>query len=294
MEIQKVEIKYVFSEDEITVKGRQVAKFMQDIARKEDEKKAAMALFKSAIDEIRGNLNTEADCVNNGFEMRTVEAHMSKNYLTNEKEYYDQVTGDLLVKLPFEPKDLQRHLDETVDDVKAFESKSKAPKVEEERNENGEAEAVKPEEPAEGFDRLEYNEVEQMFHVDDARFSRAGREYSANWKIICQSEKSETVRAFLWLFPEFRGSFADAKNEFENYIMRLEESEALKAADAEVNNELTEEETSEDNDETTDDEGDETSEEQTGQPGQPAKPKRVRKKYVVKSKRTPQPPTNEA
>lgn len=293
MEIQKVEIKYVFSEDEITVKGRQVAKFMQDIARKEDEKKAAMALFKSAIDEIRGNLNTEADCVNNGFEMRTVEAHMSKNYLTNEKEYYDQVTGDLLVKIPFEPKDLQRHLSEVVDDVKEFESKSKAPKVEEELNENGEPEVVKPEEPAEGLERLEYNEVEQMFHVDDARFSRAGREHSANWKIVGVA-KSETVRVFLYLFPEFRGTFDDCKNEFENYLVKLEESEARKAAEAEAANESNEDEQNEDGEETNEDEGDDTSEEQTGQPGQPAKPKRVRKKYVVKSKRTPQPPANEA
>lgn len=290
MEIQTIEIEYYLTEEEKVEKGREAAKKNNERKNVEAEKKAVMADYTAKVKVLSNELELMFETLNSGFEVREVEARLVKNYLTNEKEYYDPVTGDLVKKVPFEPKDLQRHLDEVVapvDDVKAFESKSKAPKTEEAVNENGEPEAVKTEEQPEGYERLEYNEVLQKFHVDDVRFSRAGREQNEDWKIIAE-KRADIITNFLWLFPEFRGSFADAKNEFDNYLIRLEETEALKEADAEKVAEETTEETGE---ETEDQTGEETSEEAEGETsegtGQTEKKKRVRKKYVVKSKRNP-------
>ncbi|MBN8826467.1 MULTISPECIES: hypothetical protein [unclassified Spirosoma] len=277
MEITKTEIRYNYSEDEITQLGRDVARLMNDIKTKEEEKKTVVADFNHQIADIKKNFNKNVDRVNNGFEMREVEARLHKNYLTNEKEYYDPVTGDLLKTEPFEPKDLQRHISEFTDDVKAFESKAKpTPAVEpvvDETSEDAPADEA-PKEPTtnEGFSRLEYNEVEQMTIVSPLTERRNGRENSANWKIVCPSAKSEVIEHFIWLFPELRGTFDEVKKAFDDYLIRLEDVEATEA-------------------ENQTGEGEETSEENPAP--EPEKPKRKKKeKYVLRRLRN-QPPTAE-
>ncbi|UHG93294.1 hypothetical protein [Spirosoma oryzicola] len=112
-EIQQVEIRYQFTQDELNLMGPVIARLSQDWQEKEDEKKAVMSDFKHQIDAIKQQFNEMCNRLNNRFEMREVRARMIKNYKTYEREYYSLDTFDLVKTEPFRPSDYQRDIDDT-------------------------------------------------------------------------------------------------------------------------------------------------------------------------------------
>lgn len=107
-EIQEVEIRYKFTQEELNQIGPLIARLSQDWQEKEDEKKAVMSQFKHEIDKIKQEFNENCNRLNNGFEMRFVRARMIKNYKTYEREYYSMDTFDLVKTEPFRSHDYQR------------------------------------------------------------------------------------------------------------------------------------------------------------------------------------------
>ncbi|GAB4023336.1 hypothetical protein GCM10028808_73480 [Spirosoma migulaei] len=71
--------------------------------------------------------------------------------------------------------------------------------------------------PAEGLERLEYNEVDWVFHAENVAVSRGDRENDENWQIVCESEPARIIRGFLAQYPAFAGSLLQAQNSFDWY-----------------------------------------------------------------------------
>jgi hypothetical protein len=103
-------IRYQFSKDEQSANSGELAETCGQKKEIEDEKKAVMSSFKSKIDSHDARINLLSKWISTGYDYRSVECILKKNFKTGKREYYYQ--GVLVDEEPLKAEDHQLALAE--------------------------------------------------------------------------------------------------------------------------------------------------------------------------------------
>ena len=76
----KEHLKCVLSEEELKLAGEESARYVQEKATQEADKKHSMAAFKARIDGADAKISEESNKIRNGYEYRDVECVTVRNY----------------------------------------------------------------------------------------------------------------------------------------------------------------------------------------------------------------------
>lgn len=90
----KVEIKHEFTTDEWKEKTGHLTRRLQQLEQKEADVKAAAAVAKSAIKQLKSDILTLSHHVNDGYEMQTVEAVARFNRKKGSKKIFHHCPGN--------------------------------------------------------------------------------------------------------------------------------------------------------------------------------------------------------
>jgi len=109
-EIKKESCKYVFTAEEKAELAAEMAQGVAELREKEDDKKAVMSDFKSAIDTLSARTNGLAGKLNNGFEMRQIECEVVRDYPNHLIQYIRTDTGECVRTKKMSQEDLEMGL----------------------------------------------------------------------------------------------------------------------------------------------------------------------------------------
>jgi hypothetical protein len=98
-------IRYQFSNEEQAANSKELAETCGQKKEIEDEKKAVMSSFKSKIDSHDARINLLSKWISSGYDYRSVECILKKNFKTGKREYYYQ--GVLVEEEPLRAEDHQ-------------------------------------------------------------------------------------------------------------------------------------------------------------------------------------------
>lgn len=87
-------IRYLFTVDETATNSKQLAEACGQKKETEDEKKSVMSSFKAKIDSHDARIGLLSKWVTTGYDYRSVECIVKKNFKSGYKEYYYQ--GELV------------------------------------------------------------------------------------------------------------------------------------------------------------------------------------------------------
>jgi len=116
-DVVTVNVKHVFSQEELLEKSSALAQTVNDKAEIETEKKAIAAEYKNRIDKLQAEIKLYSGHITNGFAMVDKAAELYLDFESNERVYMDKQTGDLLKTEPFHPSDYQKKIDFTGTDA---------------------------------------------------------------------------------------------------------------------------------------------------------------------------------
>jgi hypothetical protein len=122
METRKLPVK--LTEDEITQRGRGMAKFESDRSALEESKKATADEFKAKINLCSESMGRLSRSINTGHEDRDVECEWIKNFARKVADLVRNDTGEVVETRPLDADELQEKLF-----PKAPERKSGDPKL---------------------------------------------------------------------------------------------------------------------------------------------------------------------
>jgi len=90
---EKVEVRHEFSAEEWRTKTNEMVALMQQIAVKEEQVKAAQAVAKSEVKQLRAQLSDMANQVRHGYETREIDALVVFDRKKGSKDYYVNAPG---------------------------------------------------------------------------------------------------------------------------------------------------------------------------------------------------------
>jgi hypothetical protein len=108
METRKLPVK--LTEDEITQRGRGMAKFESDRIKLMESKKAAAADFKAKIDLCGESLSKLSRAIETGEEDRDVECEWNKDFVRKVADLVRMDTGEVVETRPLDADELQEKL----------------------------------------------------------------------------------------------------------------------------------------------------------------------------------------
>ncbi|NMW21414.1 MAG: hypothetical protein HKK67_07240 [Chlorobiaceae bacterium] len=119
-----MEVKCHLTEEENIDKGRELADHVQIIESLQEEKRALAAAAKTKIDSHNLEAITLSLALRNGYEYRTLECRMVKNYTQRTVDIVRLDTGELVQTRPMEMGEAQESLfDETASDEERHKGK---------------------------------------------------------------------------------------------------------------------------------------------------------------------------
>lgn len=107
---ENYQFKYVFSEDELKDKSKQLARAIQSRLELEDEKKTAVTEFKAKIEAKVSESNLISNHINNGYEYLFKTCEVVLNFETGRKQYFYE--GVQVGEEPMTKDDYQKEIGE--------------------------------------------------------------------------------------------------------------------------------------------------------------------------------------
>lgn len=98
-------IRYQFTGEEQANNSKELAETCGQKKEVEDEKKSVMSSFKAKIDSHDARINVLSKWISTGYDYRSVECVLKKNFKTGKREYYYQ--GVLVDEEPLKAEDHQ-------------------------------------------------------------------------------------------------------------------------------------------------------------------------------------------
>lgn len=109
-EIKKEMCKYVFTPEEKAELAEELAQGVSELREKEDDKKAIMADLTSQIKTLEASTNSIAGKLNSGFEMRSLECEVVRDYPKHEILYVRVDTGECVRVKKMSQEDMEMEL----------------------------------------------------------------------------------------------------------------------------------------------------------------------------------------
>lgn len=109
--------KYSFTADERSLLTEKLVDALAEAEEIEQEFKTVKSQFKNRMDGNALEIKNHSTAVKNGYEMRTYQCTMEKNFDSGYREYFDLITGNLISKEVLTSADYQTRMDEDMEEI---------------------------------------------------------------------------------------------------------------------------------------------------------------------------------
>lgn len=103
-------VKHNFSGEEKKELAKTIAEKVSKKHEVEDDKKATMSSFKSTLDTLEMEINSCANKIQDGYEMRLMECREERDYKRKVVNFYRIDTGELVQQRPMSSDEMQLQL----------------------------------------------------------------------------------------------------------------------------------------------------------------------------------------
>lgn len=107
MQVETIEARYEFSEEEKHSMAMQVTEKELKVLSLEEEKKANADAFKAQIEPLCDQIYYLSRCVQNGYEPRLYKCRVEKDSVRQVRLYRDIESEKIIKEMPFTPEDMQ-------------------------------------------------------------------------------------------------------------------------------------------------------------------------------------------
>jgi hypothetical protein len=110
MQQERINVKHVFSEDELRVISKDLARYTSEVNQLEDEKKSIVSQLKAKIDAAKAEINLHASYISNGYKYKYVLCNIEKDFSKGIAAYISTEDKKVLHTRKLQPEEYQTEI----------------------------------------------------------------------------------------------------------------------------------------------------------------------------------------